>query len=43
MPRPFVFWENQMKSAVNLLQTRQFLQLTRIKSWDRMDKIKGNE
>lgn len=43
MPRPFVFWENQMKTAVKLLQTRQFLQLTRIKSWDRMDKIKENE
>lgn len=43
MPHPLVFWGNQMKTAVKLLQTRQFLQLTRIKSWDRMDKIKGNE
>lgn len=40
---PFAFWENQMKTAAKLLQTRQFIQLTRIKSWDRMDKIKGNE
>lgn len=40
---PFVFWGNQMKTAAELLQTRQFPQLTRIKSWDRMDKIKGNE
>lgn len=37
------FWENQMKTAAESLQTRQFPQLTRIKSWDRMDKIKGNE
>ena len=40
---PLAFWENQMKTAAKLLQTRQFIQLTRIKSWDRMDKIKGNE
>lgn len=40
---PFAFWGNQMKKAAKLLQTRQFPQLTRIKSWDRMDKIKGNE
>lgn len=40
---PLAFWGNQMKTAAELLQTRQFPQLTRIKSWDRMDKIKGNE
>lgn len=39
MPHPLVFWENQMKTAVKLLQTRQFLQLTRIKSWDNIEKI----
>jgi len=31
---PFAFWGNQMKTAAELLQTRQFPQLTRIKSWD---------
>ena len=36
---PLVFWGNQMKTAVKLLQTRQFLQLTRIKSWDNIEKI----
>lgn len=39
MPYPLVFWGNQMKTAVKLLQTRQFLQLTRIKSWDNIEKI----
>jgi len=39
MPHPLVFWGNQMKTAVKLLQTRQFLQLTRIKSWDNIEKI----
>lgn len=39
MPTPLVFWGNQMKTAVKLLQTRQFLQLTRIKSWDNIEKI----
>lgn len=38
-PPPLVFWGNQMKTAVKLLQTRQFLQLTRIKSWDNIEKI----
>lgn len=38
MPYPLVFWGNQMKTAVKLLQTRQFLQLTRIKSWDNIEK-----
>lgn len=36
---PLAFWENQMKTAAKLLQTRQFLQLTRIKSWDNIEKI----
>lgn len=36
---PFAFWENQMKTAAKLLQTRQFIQLTRIKSWDNIEKI----
>ena len=36
---PFAFWENQMKIAAKLLQTRQFPQLTRIKSWDNIEKI----
>lgn len=39
MPHPLVFWGNQMKTAAKLLQTRQFLQLTRIKSWDNIEKI----
>lgn len=36
---PLAFWENQMKTAAKLLQTRQFIQLTRIKSWDNIEKI----
>jgi len=36
---PLVFWGNQMKTAAKLLQTRQFIQLTRIKSWDNIEKI----
>lgn len=36
---PLAFWENQMKTAAKLLQTRQFPQLTRIKSWDNIEKI----
>lgn len=36
---PFAFWGNQMKTAAKLLQTRQFIQLTRIKSWDNIEKI----
>ena len=36
---PFAFWGNQMKTAAKLLQTRQFPQLTRIKSWDNIEKI----
>lgn len=39
MPHPLVFWGNQMKTAAKLLQTRQFIQLTRIKSWDNIEKI----
>lgn len=39
MPTPLAFWENQMKTAAKLLQTRQFIQLTRIKSWDNIEKI----
>lgn len=39
MPIPLAFWENQMKTAAKLLQTRQFIQLTRIKSWDNIEKI----
>ena len=40
MPHPpLAFWENQMKTAAKLLQTRQFIQLTRIKSWDNIEKI----
>ena len=36
---PFAFWGNQMKTAAESLQTRQFIQLTRIKSWDNIEKI----
>ena len=36
---PLAFWENQMKTAAKLLQTRQFIQSTRIKSWDNIEKI----
>ena len=39
MLTPLVFWGNQMKTAAKLLQTRQFIQLTRIKSWDNIEKI----
>lgn len=39
MLTPLAFWENQMKTAAKLLQTRQFIQLTRIKSWDNIEKI----
>ena len=39
MLTPLVFWGNQMKTAAKLLQTRQFIQLTGIKSWDNIEKI----
>lgn len=42
MLTPLVFWGNQMKTAAKLLQTRQFIQLTRIKSWDNIEKIGKN-
>lgn len=36
---PFAFWGNQMKTAAESLKTRQFIQLTRIKSWNNIEKI----
>ena len=39
MPTPLHFGKIQMKTAAKLLQTRQFIQLTRIKSWDIIEKI----